>query len=173
MSSAAEFSSLQQAKAYDLRTLGDIYDRYSPVVYRCVYRVLNDMSLAEECVAEVFSQLLHALGSKGGHVREVDIFLMRAAMAWVDARLHNQIQDEQSESDSLDASVALSKIEPEDVRQALRKLSAEGRTVLLLKFLESWDDQQIAGVIAIPANTLHDRYKQALEDLRRTLKLAR
>ncbi len=164
MATSSEFSLLQQARAYDLQTLGTIYDRYSPLVYRCAYRVLNDAQLAEECVGEVFGQFLHALGSKGERIREVENYLVVAALKWVNAHVQSQPQTDEPES------VPLHLVEAEDVRAALKVMPSEQRTVLLLKFLESWDDQQIAAVLDLPATALQNQYKQALNALSRTLR---
>jgi RNA polymerase sigma-70 factor (ECF subfamily) len=52
---------LERAKGFDLQALAEIYDTYSPGLYSYAYRMLDNESLAEECVAETFSRLLHAL----------------------------------------------------------------------------------------------------------------
>ncbi len=174
MSTSSEFSLLQQARAFDLQTLGTIYDRYSPLVYRCAYRVLNDAQLAEDCVAEVFGQFLHALGSKGERIREIEQYLIQAAIKWVHIHLQSQqpIDDDDDDDDDDDVvtlNLPNDRVEAEDVRAGLKEMSLERRTVLLLKFLESWDDQQIAAVLDLPAGNLHDQYKQALNALSRSL----
>ncbi len=57
---------LAQAKEQDVRALEDIYDLYSPRLYRYAVRLLGDACSAEDCVAETFSRFLQALRHGGG-----------------------------------------------------------------------------------------------------------
>jgi RNA polymerase sigma-70 factor, ECF subfamily len=166
VATSSELSLLQQARAFDLQTLGAVYDRYSPLVYRCAYRVLNDVQLSEDCVAEAFGQLLHALGSKGERMHSMESYLMHVALQWIDAYLQRQARPELL---SELAYMAHERIEAEDVRWALQEMSFDQRAVLLLKFLEGWDDQQIAAVLDVPTTTLHERYTLALQALNQHL----
>ena len=170
MTSASDLSLLQRAKAFDLQALGLIYDRYSPGIYRYAYRILNDAALAEACVSEVFSRLLQALSSKGkdGHIHDIQIQLFHSAMLWIEHELA-RTRGNASTTPDHDGPVKYGRIEAEDLRIALRQLSAEARTLLLLKFLESWDNTQLAALIDIPVNSLHERYQRALIELRREL----
>jgi len=53
---------------FDEQALAEVYDRYSPGIYRYAVRLLGDQDLAEECVAETFSRFLKALKQgKGPH----------------------------------------------------------------------------------------------------------
>ena len=165
MSISPEFPLLQQARAFDLQTLSAVYDRYSPVVYRCAYRVLNDMQLSEDCVAEVFGQLLHALGSKGERMHDMESYLMHGALKWIDTHLQRQSQHELPSEATYLPHERHERIEAEDMRSALQQMASDQRAVLLLKFLEGWDDQQIAAVLDVPTITLHERYKLALQEL--------
>ena len=52
---------LEKARAFHHETLGEIYDSYSPGIFRYGMRLLGDIVLAEECVSETFSRFLQAL----------------------------------------------------------------------------------------------------------------
>src|SRR3990172_2037020 len=54
------------ARMYDDGALGEIYSRYSTELYRYAVRLLGDVHLAEDCVAETFSRFLQALAASGG-----------------------------------------------------------------------------------------------------------
>lgn len=171
MTNASDLSLLQRAKAFDLQVLGLIYDRYSPGIYRYAYRILNDAALAEACVSEVFSQLLQALSSKGkdGHIHDIEIQLFHSAMRWVESKLARTRSSSAAPTHSQADLIGDGPIEAEDLRIALRQLSAEARTMLLLKFLESWDNAQLAALIDTPISSLHEHYQRALVALRREL----
>ena len=51
---------LKLARKFDPVTLADIYDTFSPGLYRYAMRLTGDQDLAEECVADTFSRLLQA-----------------------------------------------------------------------------------------------------------------
>ncbi len=55
----------------DEGALGEVYDRYSPELFRYAWRLLGDSDLAEDCVAETFSRFLQALARHNGPVQSV------------------------------------------------------------------------------------------------------
>lgn len=170
MTSASDLSLLQRAKAFDLQALGLLYDRYSPGIYRYAYRLLDNATQAEACVSEVFSQLLQSLSSKGkeGNVRDIEVQLFHSAMVWVESEL-TRTHNNPINKGTAGARHNDGPLEAEDLRVALRQLSAEARTLLLLKFLESWDNAQLSALIDAPPHSLHERYKRALIELRQAL----
>ncbi len=63
---ASEKQLLKRARKYDQQTLAEIYDRYSPGIFRYAVRLLKDGEQAENCVSETFSRFLSALQRGGG-----------------------------------------------------------------------------------------------------------
>jgi RNA polymerase sigma factor (sigma-70 family) len=55
------------------------------------------------------------------------------------------------------------------VRNALERLSQDQREVLVLRLLEQRSNQEIAGILGVPANTVAVRYKRAIEELKARL----
>ena len=55
---------LRRVQKFDEAALAEVYDRYSPLIYRYAMRLLGQADLAEECVSETFSRLL--TGLRGG-----------------------------------------------------------------------------------------------------------
>jgi RNA polymerase sigma-70 factor (ECF subfamily) len=55
------------------------------------------------------------------------------------------------------------------VRAALDRLSQDQREVLVLRLLEQRSNQEIAGILGVPANTVAVRYKRAIEELKARL----
>ena len=49
-----EYRLLQRARKLDTKALAEVYDLYSPELYRYAVRLMNNEDLAEECVAETF-----------------------------------------------------------------------------------------------------------------------
>ena len=63
---SSEKELLKAALRFDPKALGQIYDLYSPGLYRYATRFLGDPSVAEDCVAETFSRFLKAIHAKRG-----------------------------------------------------------------------------------------------------------
>jgi RNA polymerase sigma-70 factor (ECF subfamily) len=114
-------------------------------------RLLGDEDLAEECVAETFFRFLRALQNGGQPIRKLKPYLYRIA--------HNWIQDHYRHKgrrplEILDASYADPQravdeeterhLLQEQARAALANLTAEQRLVIVLHFIEGWDQASIA-----------------------------
>ncbi len=74
---------LEQARCFDLTALGEIYECYSPGVFRYAIRLLGDRAAAEERVAETFSRFLKALHNGGGPKEYLQAYLYQVAHHWI------------------------------------------------------------------------------------------
>jgi RNA polymerase sigma-70 factor (ECF subfamily) len=81
-----EVTLLQQARQFDEEALAEIYDTLSPAIYAYAMRLLGDVDLAEDCVAETFSRFLHAVSSGGGPKNYLKAYLYRVAHNWITDR---------------------------------------------------------------------------------------
>ncbi len=70
---------LTKAGQFDTRALTEIYDLYSPRLYRYAMRLLGDDCAAEDCVSETFSRFLKALQAGKGPRDYLQAYLFRAA----------------------------------------------------------------------------------------------
>jgi RNA polymerase sigma-70 factor (ECF subfamily) len=167
---------LQRAHQFDAQALGEIYDRYSPGLYRYAARLLGGADWAEECVAEVFSRFLHALRHNQGPREHLQAYLYRVAHNWITDQWRRQpppplpLGPNLRADDEANPSVALlAQAEQECVRAALRLLTPEQRQVVTLKFLEDWENEQIAAALGKPVGAVKSLQHRALAALRRML----
>jgi RNA polymerase sigma-70 factor (ECF subfamily) len=70
---------LHAAYALEEQTLAEIYDLYSPRLYRYAMRLLGDAQISEDCVAETFSRFLQALQAGRGPRDHLQAYLFRTA----------------------------------------------------------------------------------------------
>ncbi|MGE5250449.1 MAG: RNA polymerase sigma factor, partial [Bacteroidota bacterium] len=70
---------LIKARQFDNGALAEIYDFYSPRLYRYAIKLLGDACTAEDCVAETFSRFLQALHSNRGPRDYLQAYLFRTA----------------------------------------------------------------------------------------------
>lgn len=170
-----ETTLLQRARCFDLQALGEVYDRYSPGIFRYAIRLLGDADLAEECVAETFSRFLKALRDGGGPHDYLQAYLYQVAHHWItdyyrrqplpafplDEALVNE-QDDPARS-------AAENIDQEQVRAALARLTPEQRQVVVLKYLEGWENEAVAARLDKPVGSIKALQHRGLAALRRLL----
>ena len=166
---------LQHARQLDEQALGEIYDLYSPAIYRYASRLLGDADQAEECVADTFSRLLIALHNGGGPKDHLSAYLYRIAHNWItDSYRRKPIELPLDSEDYMDGlpgpSAELDQKNRVDlVRKALRKLTPEQRQVIVLRYLEDLSNAEIAESIEKPIGSVKALLHRGLDSLRRVL----
>jgi RNA polymerase sigma-70 factor, ECF subfamily len=164
---------LELARRFNLEALGEIYDSYSPGLVRYATRLLGESDLAEECVAESFSRFLKALHNGGGPRDCLQAYLYQVAHHWITDYYRRQPPptfplDESFASDLGDpALTAVDVLERQQVRAALMQLTPEQREVVVLKYLEGWDNAEIAALLGKPVGAIKALQHRALDALRR------
>lgn len=166
---------LQRARVYDLQALTEIYDLYSPALFRYAMRLLGDEDLAEECVAETFNRFLATVKAGKGPERHLQAYLYRVAHNWITDQYRRQpflpLEPEHASDLQDDPSKAYGeKADRERVRHALRFLTPEQRQVVVLKYLENWRNQQIAEALNKPVGAVKALEQRALRSLERLLR---
>jgi RNA polymerase sigma-70 factor (ECF subfamily) len=167
---------LERARRFERQALAEIYDQYSHGIYIYAARLLGDVDLAEECVAETFSRLLHSLHAGKGPGSYLQAYLYRIAHNWIT----DQYRRESPPSQSLDEEVHLSaelppeqqvvqRIRAEQVRAALYQLTPDQRQVVVLKFLQGWNNEQVSRALEKPVSAVKSLQHRALNALRRML----
>ncbi len=168
---------LQRAHNLEREALAEIYDRWSPGLYRYSMRLLGEADLAEECVAEVFSRFLEVLQDGRGPRDYLQAYLFRMAHNWVtdfyrkkpELLVPLEIDLQGSETDDPPA-VTARLMEQHDLVSALMKLTPDQRQVILLKFVEDWENEAIAQALQKPVGAVKSLQHRALENLRRTMR---
>jgi len=171
-----ETITLQSGIILDKQALVGIYKQHSPELFRYAYRLLGDSDLAEDCVAESFSRLLHALHRGNGPNENVRAWLYRVAHNWIsdhyrrktplpldmDANLHGD--------ESRNPSVMVSQQhEVERVRAALLHLPPDQGLVIQLRFIEGWKHEKVAKALGRSSEATRALQYRALNSLRREL----
>lgn len=165
---------LAGARAFDPDVLAAVYDRYSSGIYRYAMRLLGDDCLAEDCVAETFHRFLLALKNGGGPQDHLQAYLYRIAHNWITDCYRSQpppplMLDEGLRSSEAENPAAGDVVERQRVRAALVRLTDEQREVVVLKFVEGWENEEIAHQVEKPVSAVKALQHRALEALRRLL----
>ena len=173
---ADEHDLLERARRLERQALGRIYDLYSPGVYRYALRRLGEAASAEDCVAETFSRLLQALQRGKGPRDHLRAYLYRMAHNWI----VDQYRRQPAAPDELTERFPDAGGNPEEqvrerlrdarLREALRRLTSDQQQVIALKFLEGWENQEIARALGKPVGAVKSLQHRALASLQRRLK---
>ena len=173
----SETQLLQLARQYDREALAEIYDQYSPGLYRYAVRILGNPDLAEDCVAESFSRFLTVLRNQGGPRKHLRAYLYRIAHNWITDQYRKQIPQQTVDDIDQHADPASSGrshladelLEKETVRSAIRRLTPDQRQVVVLKFLEGWSNKEVAEALNKPVGAVKSLQHRALGSLRQIL----
>lgn len=170
----SEIEFLERIRNYDEEALAELYDTYSNGIYYYAIRLMGDRNQAEECVSEVFSRFLQALSKGKGPDKYLKAYLYRIAHNWITDQYRKENQDpaefleeivpanEPSPGDAYDE-----KSEQEFVRSALMDLTPDQRQVITLRYLEGWENEEIAKVLNKPIGAVKSLRHRGIKSLQR------
>jgi RNA polymerase sigma-70 factor (ECF subfamily) len=169
---ATEKQLLKGARKFDQQALAEIYDQYSPGLYRYAIRLLNDNNQAEECVAETFSRFLQAIKGGGGPSAHLQAYLYRIAHNWITDQYRSQPSQPVELEETVEAEPGFNPISShrdvlikEQVRSALMQLTSEQRQVIVMKFIEDWSNPEIARTMKKSVGAVKSLQHRALTTL--------
>jgi RNA polymerase sigma-70 factor (ECF subfamily) len=155
--------------------LAAVYDRYSAGLYAYAYRQLGDPALAEDCASETFSRLLKALRSGEGPREHLQAYLYRIAHNWITDIFRRRAP---AEIPLEEVSISVPDSTGEQVERnfrrrqmyaAMRKLTAEQRQAVVLRYLEGWDNEEAARAMGRPVGAVKALQQRGVAALRRML----
>jgi len=149
-------------------SVGEIYDRHAPQIYRYIYHRLGNQALAEDLTSEVFVRFLHA--------RVVPENLL----AYLYRSAHNAIIDYLRRNPSflepLDERVAAERGDPAQLaelesermrlRRAILRLTPDQQQVIVLRYIEELPNAEIARILGKPEGAVKALQHRALASLR-------
>jgi len=167
---------IEGARRLDRNTLEMIYDTYSPALYRYAYRLIGKQDTAEECVSEAFTRFLEALHKGKGPELHLRAYLYRIVHNICtdtyrrqppDAEpIEEEIEDRENISlqESTDHAIELDKI-----RSQLHRLTPDQRQVIVLRFFEGWENDEVASALGKPVGAVKALQHRALAALKRLM----
>jgi RNA polymerase sigma-70 factor, ECF subfamily len=174
LDSSAEKELLQTAMRFDQKALGQIYDLYSPELYRYAARFLGDPCVAEDCVAETFSRFLKAIRDRRGPKDYLRAYLYRIAHNWIADHYRRapdvvELKETQSSNAILPEQEAELRIRQTQMRKAILGLTPDQQQVIALKYLQDWNNEEIAHGLHKPVGAVKSLQHRALASLKKIL----
>ena len=165
---------LKAALRLEPKTLGQIYDLYSPGLYRYAVRFLGDPSVAEDCVAETFSRFIKAIHVKRGPKDYLKAYLYRIAHNWIADYYRrapdiSELNDTYPDSNNAPEQEVSLRLRQEQMRKAIKKLTPDQQQVVMLKFIEGWKNKEIAQAVKKPVGAVKSLQHRALAQLKKHL----
>lgn len=166
---------LDLARHFDQQALAQIYDTYSPGLYRYSMRRLSDQDVAEDCVAETFSRFLQALKARRGPESFLQAFLYRIAHNWIVDHYRRapqqpqELTEEHPDENSDPVKDTGHHMQQERLRKAIRELTPDQQQVISLKYLEGWENEDIARSLMKPVGAVKSLQHRALASLEKML----
>ena len=172
-----ERSLLQRASQLEEKALVEVFDCYHAGIYRYAMRLTGEAHLAEECTSETFLRFLNALHKGMGPREHLQAYLYRIAHNWItdhyrsnnsrkEVQLAPDWQDDRTEEP---AEATDQQNDRKRVRAALALLTPDQRQVVTLKYLEGWDNEQIALTLRKQVGSVKSLQHRGLGALRRAL----
>jgi RNA polymerase sigma-70 factor (ECF subfamily) len=171
---SAEKELLQAALRFDQKALAQIYDLYSPELYRYAARFLGDPSVAEDCVADTFSRFLKAIRKRRGPKDYLRAYLYRIAHNWVADYYRRapdvvDLKDTQPDNDYSPEEEAVLRIRQTQTRKAILQLTPDQQQVIALKFLQGMNNEEVAQALHKPVGAVKSLQHRALARLEKIL----
>lgn len=165
---------------YDSKALEQIYDRYTPLLYTLIKRIIPDKETAEEVLSEIFVIIwrqIDQIDFKSINVYTWMVTLARNKAIDVKYRATGKVIEEYSEE--YEKEKILPKLSPEiesveletvlgmkgKIEGAMKSLTDAQRYVIELSYFEGLDEGGIAEKLKIPASTVKSKLQVAIGNL--------
>jgi RNA polymerase sigma-70 factor (ECF subfamily) len=159
--------------------LVELIQRFSASLYRFIWRLIGDSSMAEDLVQETFLKVWKHLSSFREQesfkawifsiARHLSIDYLRKKKMMVFSAMGEE-EDAIADTIADERPLILADLEQQEVKfaiqEALEQLSPPAKMVVLLHDEEELTFEEIAQVTAEPMNTVKSRYRRALQNMR-------
>ena len=184
--SAQEALFVSRLQANEDAAYDELVRSYSATIYHVAYRMLGDPSDASDVVQEIFIKIFRNIkGFKGEAALKTWIFrialseILNRLRWWKRRHKYATVSLDEKANGNRTAIVPHAGPTPEQVLQskereaaiqhALRRLSHEHRSIIVLRDIEGFSYNEIADVLGVSIGTVKSRLARARTDLKNSL----
>jgi len=173
---------MRKIKENDSKALEELYDRYSPILYTLIKKIVPDQTVAEEVLADIFVILWKK--GKNFELSNENFYtwlIILARNKAVDRKIRDSKLKELPEySDDFEDEIIIPKIsksidpielsnvqaEKEKFEEAMNKLTEAQKYVINMSFYDGKTQGEIASELNIPLQTVKSKIQVALSNLK-------
>ena len=176
---------LQKIIKKDARALEELYERYSPVIYAIIKKIIGEDKNAEEIIIKVFMILWNRANLFPLHTQNVYVWLIYLTRNLAIDTLRRKLDPDNSlvYNDEYELKYILpvidGKIDPLDLKTAfeiklkfddeLNKLSEEQKQIIHLSFYEGYTIDEISEKLFVPVVKMREKISDCVFQLRKNL----
>lgn len=172
----AEWETVRRAQSYDESALQALYEVYYPKVYNYAFLQLGDVQAAEDLSADVMLKMVESIRSYKFKGLPFSAWIFRIARnRLIDLHRRRKRRGEVDLSESIAGTLASPQamaeraLERGQLQVALKFLTDEQRQVIVLKFIEGFDNRSIGNIMGRSEGAIKSLQHRALGALRRVL----
>ena len=147
-----------------------VYRQYFGMMYNIAFHILQNSADAEDAVQDAFLYLAR----NPWKIRKVDSFETKSYIAVLTRhRALNLVQErhkhDHTELDDSASAAEITTLEESGLVSALRRLPANYRELIALRYLQGCSVREIAGIVGLKENTVRKTLSRAKKELNRML----
>lgn len=172
----AEWDVVRRAQAFEEDALRTLYELYYPKVYNYAFLQMGDIHAAEDLAADVMLKMLESIRSYRFRGLPFGAWVFRIARnRLIDLHRRRKRRGEVDLSETLASTLASPQslaeraLDRGQLQIALKHLTSEQRQVIVLKFIEGFDNRSIGRIMGRNEGAIKSLQHRALGSLRRIL----
>src|SRR5438874_4667754 len=173
---AAEWELVRRAQRYEEDALQQLYEKYHPKIYNYAFLQMGDVQAAEDLAADVMLKMLESVRKYEFKGLPFGAWVFRIARnRLIDLHRRRKRRGEVDLNETLSSALASPHALAEraldrgQLQVALKHLTDEQRQVIVLKFIEGFDNRSVGKIMARSEGAVKSLQHRALGSLRRLL----
>ncbi len=172
----AEWDLVKRAQAFDAAAFEALYQAYYPKVYNYGFLQMGDVQAAEDLASDVMLKMIESINKYHFRGLPFGAWVFRIARnRLIDLHRRRRRRGEVDLSETLSSALASPQalaeraLERGQLQVALKHLTDEQRQVIVLKFIEGFDNRSVGKIMARSEGAVKSLQHRALGSLRRLL----
>ncbi len=172
----AEWQLVQRAQRHDEAAIQALYETYYPKIYNYAFMQMGDIHASEDLASDVMLKMIESLHKYTFRGLPFGAWVFRIARnRLIDLHRRRQRRGEVDLNETLAATLASPQVLAEralergQLQVALKHLTGEQRQVIVLKFIEGFDNRSAGKIMGRSEGAIKSLQHRALGALRRVL----
>ncbi|HUF54292.1 MAG TPA: sigma-70 family RNA polymerase sigma factor [Dehalococcoidia bacterium] len=172
----AEWELVRRAQQFDEDAIHNLYQTYYPKIYNYAFMQMGDVQAAEDLASDVMLKMIEAIGTYKFQGLPFGAWVFRIARnRIIDLHRRRKRRGEVDLSETISTALANPQVLAEralergQIQIALKHLTPEQRQVIVLKFIEGFDNRSVGKIMGRSEGAIKSLQHRALGALRRIM----